>query len=117
MRPLKSLTLEAIVELLRTTFSTVADGRVATQCRYVLADTLMSGFALMFFQHPSLLQFQRAMAKKRHRCNLRTIFGVQEIPSDTQMRELLDGVEVALGESAARRLEQALYNHAPQRGP
>ena len=94
MRPLKSLTLEAIVELLRTTFSTVADGRVATQCRYVLADTLMSGFALMFFQHPSLLQFQRAMVKKRQRCNLQTIFGVQEIPSDTQMRELLDGVEV-----------------------
>ena len=94
MRPLKSLTLEAIVELLRTTFSTVADGRVATQCHYVLADTLMSGFAMMFFQHPSLLQFQRAMAKKRQRCNLQTIFGVQEIPSDTQMRELLDGVEV-----------------------
>jgi hypothetical protein len=29
---------------LRTTFSAVVDGRVAEQCRYVLADTLMSGF-------------------------------------------------------------------------
>ena len=94
MRPLKSVTLDAIVKLLRTTFSAVVDGRVAEQCRYVLADTLMSGFAMMFFQHPSLLQFQRAMAKKRQRCNLQTIFGVQEIPSDTQMRDMLDGVEV-----------------------
>jgi len=94
MRPLKSVTLEAIVKLLRTTFSAVVDGRMAEQCRYVLADTLMSGFAMMFFQHPSLLQFQRAMAKKRQRCNLQTIFGVQEIPSDTQMRDMLDGVEV-----------------------
>jgi hypothetical protein len=94
MRPLKSVTLEAIVKLLRTTFSAVVDGRMAEQCRYVLADTLMSGFAMMFFQHPSLLQFQRAMAKKRQRCNLQTIFEVQEIPSDTQMREILDGVEV-----------------------
>src|SRR4029453_7879548 len=93
MRPLKSLTLEAIVELLRTPFNAVVDNRVAEQCRYVLADTLMSGFAMMFFQHPSLLQFQRAMAKKRQRCNLHTIFGVREIPSDTQMREILDGVE------------------------
>ena len=94
MRPLKSLTLEAIVELLRTTFSAVVDNRVAEQCRYVLADTLRSGFAMMFFQHPSLLQFQRAMAKKRQRCNLQTIFGVHEIPSDTQMRDMLDGVKV-----------------------
>jgi hypothetical protein len=94
MRPLKSVTLEAIVKLLRTTFSAVVDGRMAEQCRYVLADTLMSGFAMMFFQHPSLLQFQRAMAKKRQRCNLQTIFEVREIPSDTQMREMLDGVEV-----------------------
>src|SRR5262245_43724369 len=72
----------------------MADVRAAEQLRYSLPDTVMSGFALMFFQHPSLLQFQRAMEKKRRRCNLQTIFGVQEIPSDTQLREILDGVEV-----------------------
>ncbi len=33
------------------------------------------------------------MASKRRRCNLQTIFGVSEIPSDTQMREILDGVD------------------------
>jgi hypothetical protein len=94
MRPLKSLTLEAIVDLLTTTFGQVADSRAAEQLRYPLHDTLLSGFAMMFFQHPSLLQFQRAMAKRRQRCNLQTIFGVQEIPSDTQMRNILDGVKV-----------------------
>jgi hypothetical protein len=94
MRPLKSLSLEAIVELLSTRFRALVDVRAAEQLRYTLPDTLLSGFALMFFQHPSLLQFQRAMERKRRRCNLQTIFGVQEIPSDTQMREILDGVEV-----------------------
>ena len=94
MRPLKSLTLEAIVGLLGERFEVITDARAADQLRYSLRDTLMSGFALMFFQHPSLLQFQRAMAKKRQRCNLQTIFGVQEIPSDTQMRDIFDGVEV-----------------------
>ena len=93
MRPLKSLTLEAIVELLATTFGALEDPRATNQLTYPLHDTLMSGFALMFFQHPSLLQFQRAMQQKRRRCNLRTIFGVHEVPSDTQMREILDGVE------------------------
>src|SRR5499426_3542283 len=93
MRPLKSLTLEAIVELLATTFGELEDPRTADQLTYPLHDTLLSGFALMFFQHPSLLQFQRAMQQKRRRCNLETIFGVHDVPSDTQMREILDGVE------------------------
>jgi hypothetical protein len=96
MRPLKSLTLEAIVDLLATTFGDVEDSRAAEQLSYSLHDTLMSGFAVMFFQHASLLQFQRAMAKKRRRCNLQTLLGVHEIPSDTQMREILDGVEPEL---------------------
>ncbi len=94
MRPLKSLTLETMVDLVATTCGAVDDPRATTpQLRYSLHDTLLSGFALMFFQHPSLLQFQRAMAHKRRRCNLQTIFGVDAIPSDTQMREILDGVE------------------------
>lgn len=93
MRPLKSLTVEAIVDLLGTTFGEVEDPRAVAQLSYPLHDTLLSGFAMMFFQHPSLLQFQRAMEHKRRRCNLQTIFGVHEIPSDTQMREILDGVE------------------------
>jgi hypothetical protein len=93
MRPLKSLTLEALVDLLATTFGGVEDSRAADQLSYPLHDILMSGFAVMFFQHPSLLQFQRAMKHKRRRCNLQTIFGVHEVPSDTQMREILDRVE------------------------
>jgi hypothetical protein len=32
------------------------------------------------------------MKQRRGRCNLETIFGVHEVPSDTQMREILDGV-------------------------
>jgi hypothetical protein len=35
------------------------------------------------------------MEKKRQRCNLQTSFGVREIPSDTQMRKILDGGEPA----------------------
>jgi hypothetical protein len=82
-----------MVDLLATTFGDVEDPRAADQLSYSLHDTLLSGFAVMFFQHPSLLQFQRAMKHKRRRCNLQTIFGVHEIPSDTQRREILDRVK------------------------
>jgi hypothetical protein len=96
MRPLHSLTLEAMLTLLSTTFSHIPDPRRADRVDYSLHDTLMSGFAMMFFQHPSLLEFQRKMHQRRGRCNLETIFGVHEVPSDSQMRDILDGVPVEL---------------------
>ena len=91
MRPLKSLTMEALIEHLRATFEPLADERASDQVRYRKPDTLMSGFALMFFQHRSLLNFQRAQEKAHQRCNLQTIFKVRAVPSDTQMRTILDG--------------------------
>ena len=65
MRPLKRLTLEALGDLLANTFGEVEDPRTTDQLRYPLHDTLRSGFAVMFFQHPRLWQFQRARTHKR----------------------------------------------------
>ena len=96
MRPLQSLTLEAMIELLSVTFRLMPDARRPDRVDYSLHDTLLSGFAMLFFQHPSLLEFQRKMQQRRGRCNLETLFGVTEVPSDTQMREILDGIPTEL---------------------
>ena len=93
MRPLKSLTLETMIGKLSGTFRKMADSRAAERVRYSLHDTILSGFAMMFFQHPSLLQFQERMKQKRGRCNLETLFRVKAVPSDTRMREILDGAD------------------------
>jgi hypothetical protein len=90
MRPLESLTLEALVSLLSDSFQRFPDQRHPDRISFLLHDTLLSGFACMFFQHRSLLEFQRRMKERRGRCNLETIFGVCEVPSDSQMREILD---------------------------
>jgi hypothetical protein len=92
MRPLKSLTLESVIATLSATFLKIGDQRDSAKVKYALHDVLMSGFAVMFFHHPSLLQFQERMKQKRDRCNLETIFHVKSVPSDTQMREILDDV-------------------------
>jgi hypothetical protein len=92
MRPVTSLTLEAMMALLSDTFGRLADPRRPDRVDYSLHDTLLSGFAMMFFQYPSLLEFQRKMKQRRGRCNLETLFGVTQVPSDTQMRDILDGV-------------------------
>ena len=92
MRPLKSLTFEAFRDVLAQTFNEIPDKRDRRRLSWELPAVLMSAFALFFFQHPSLLEYQRRMKKQRGRSNLERIFQVEEIPSDTQMREILDGV-------------------------
>src|SRR5882672_1781086 len=96
MRPLQSLTLEAMIDVLSTRFAPLPDTRQPARVDSSLHDTLMRGFAMMFFQHPSLLEFQRKMQQRRGRCNLETLFGVHEVPSESQRREMLDGVPVEL---------------------
>ena len=61
--------------------------------RYRLSDVLKCAFAVFFFQHPSLLDFQRKMQEQRRRSNMETIFGIHKIPGDTQIRNILDEVE------------------------
>lgn len=92
MRPLKSLTFESVIATLSANFLKIGDRRDQGKVKYALHDVLMSGFAMMFFHHPSLLQFQERMKQKQGRCNLETMFEVKAVPSDTQMREILDEV-------------------------
>jgi hypothetical protein len=93
MRPLNSLNFDSLVKLLSSHFSEIADRRHPKRINYSLHDTLMTAFAMFFFQHPSLLQFQTAMKERRGRCNLETLFAVRQLPSETQMRDLLDQVD------------------------
>lgn len=90
MRPGQHLTFEALCNLLSTQFRQVPDARDPQRITWPLPDVLLSGFAMFFFQHPSLLQFQQRMAEETGQSNLQRLFGVQAVPSDTQMRTLLD---------------------------
>ena len=48
---------------------------------------------MMYFQEPSLLQFQRSLEDEAHENNLRTLFQVTSIPKDSQMRDVMDEVD------------------------
>jgi hypothetical protein len=91
MRPLKKLTFDAFRDGLAITFAQIADSRDPRRISWELPAVLMSAFARLFFQHPSLLEYQRRMQHRMGRSNLERVFAVEEIPSDTQMREILDG--------------------------
>jgi len=78
------------VELVSRRFQEAEDGRAAGKVQYPLPDVLMSGLAMMSFQHPSLLAFQRTMERRRGQSNRQRVFQLNAIPSDTPMREILD---------------------------
>lgn len=88
----KHLSFSGLRKSISRRFSEMEDSRTG-QVKYSVHDCLMSGLAMMFFQDPSLLQFQRRLQDGLQRNNLQTMFGVSGIPADTQLREVLDACE------------------------
>lgn len=91
MREPIHLSFEALVDLLGERFEQLPDSRLPNRLTYPMRDAMLSAFAIFFFQHPSLLAFQEKLKEREGLCNLETIFSVKAVPSDTQLREILDG--------------------------
>jgi hypothetical protein len=58
--------------------------------KYAVSDGVLAGFAVFFTQSSSFLAHQRLLQSKKGRSNARSLFQVDEIPSDPQIRNLLD---------------------------
>lgn len=52
----------------------------------------MSAFSVFFTQSPSFLAHQRDLKLRKGRCNAESLFHLNELPSDNQIRNLLDPV-------------------------
>jgi hypothetical protein len=96
----KHLSFSAIRKALSALFETIDDPRQAGKVDYSLHDCLMSILAMMFFQDPSVLSFQRRMQDRMQDNNLKAIFAVARIPSDSALRQSLDNIPTAAIESA-----------------
>ena len=88
----KHLCFSALRKSIGELFAQIDDRRQAGKVDFSLHDCLMSALAMMFFQDPSLLSFQRRMQDHMQRCNLKTMFALQDIPSDAVLRKTLDMV-------------------------
>ena len=84
----KHLSADALYALVGGSFAQVPDPR-RPHSPIPLPDALMSAFAMFSLKDPSLLAFDQ----RRSDGNLKTLFGIGQIPSDTQMREILDEVD------------------------
>lgn len=86
----KHLGFAALRKIISERLLEFEDGRQQSKVDYTLHDCAMSAFAMMFFQDPSVLEFQRRMQESIHLNNLKTMFNVESIPKDTQLRDVLD---------------------------
>jgi hypothetical protein len=87
-KPRKHLALDALIVLLRERADLLPEtrGRVSG---ITIGDAFMSAFAMFSLKDPSLLAFDA----RRNDENMKTLYGIEKVPCDTRMREILDPLD------------------------
>ena len=85
----KYLSADSLFKMIREQFKQISDSRKGNTT-ISLCDALMSAFAMFSLKDPSLLAFDERRKEEDH--NLKNIFGIEQIPCDSQMREIIDNI-------------------------
>ncbi len=89
---LQDISFDMMVKQLRDVISTFPDKRDGQNTQYTIEDIALSCFSIFFTQNPSFLAFQKSMQKNKGANNAQSLFGIQKIPSDNHIRDILDVV-------------------------
>lgn len=73
-------------------FDHLPDHRTGQNSRYSIQDAAKAAFSVFFTQSPSFLAYQRTMQQTKGRSNAETLFQMDQIPCDNQIRALLDPI-------------------------
>ena len=88
----RSRIFESMVAYLQKQFAQLPDARVGQNKFISMGDIGLSAFSIFFNQCPSFLQHQRLMQSRSGANNARSLFGIEHIPTDNHIRDLLDFV-------------------------
>lgn len=88
----RTLTFDGLIGLLHQQLELFPDHRTGTNTTYTIKDAGLGAFAVFFMQSPSFLAHQRQMFRAKGRSNAESFFGIRQIPSDNQIRNLLDPI-------------------------
>lgn len=91
----KSVKFKELLAPVRQALERLPEHRRGKNTRYSLTEAGLSAFAVFYMQSPSFLAHQRDMQRERGQNNVQSLFGVEQIPSDSQLRNLLDPVDAA----------------------
>lgn len=90
MKLKKHLGFTALRRFVSSQVRTWTDSRRQKSADYSVHDALLSGFACLYFQEPSMREFQQRLQESYHKNNLRTQFGVRQIPKANALKAVLD---------------------------
>jgi hypothetical protein len=105
---LEELKLPRMIKRLEQVCEGFPDLRTGKNNIYDLPDVGMSAFSVFFTQSPSFLAHQRDMKLRKGRSNAESLFQLSDIPSDNQIRNLLDPVSPEYVQPIYRQTFQAL---------
>ena len=91
--------------------NSLPDPREQGKCQFNLHDVIMSAFSCMYFQQSNFAEFQRQMEIIEHKNNLKTLLGVENIPKESQFKEILDALPSALFAPVFKEIFSRLRRH------
>ena len=99
---------------LRTAIANMRDPRRASpNTQYSLKDAVLGAFGAFFRQCESFLEYQRQLHNRKGQDNAQTLFCVEAIPTDNQIRNILDKLDASMlfpvFEQVYRRLKSSSY--------
>ena len=89
----QDISASGLYTLVQREFSNIEDTRQSRKASISYVDTLTSAMALFALKSPSLLAFENDVRFNEHvQGNLRRIFHIGQVPSDTTLREVIDEI-------------------------
>jgi hypothetical protein len=87
-----TLSFDRLRSILVATVTHLPDHRTRPNRIYEIADAVLGAFAVFFVQSPSFLAHQRDLQRRQGQNNAQSLFGIDQVPSDPQIRNLLDPI-------------------------
>ena len=85
-----AITFDALRRILTQRMRQLPDYRKGSNTQYSIEEAAWGAFGIYFMQSPSFLDSQRHLQHTKGHHNACTLFGVEQIPCDHQIRNLLD---------------------------
>lgn len=91
-----SLSFDSLLGTLENAIGEISDPRKPSNgtC-YSLREIVLGGFSPFFMQNESFLEYQRQLDSRQGRNNAQSLFGIEQIPSVEQIRNILDRIAAA----------------------
>jgi hypothetical protein len=104
-----TLVFSVFLDFLQESLEKIKDPRSKSNAtKFKISDAMLSAFSMFFMQSQSFLEYQRQLQSRSGKDNVQSIFGVDKIPSDPQIRNILDLISANSVNVVFERIHQFL---------